>query len=91
MPLSIQIYSLLFSLVFGIFFFIMLEINSRFIYDCNIIVKLVFTFLFVLFITFLYFICLLKINNGIVHIYFLLMVLVGYLVSYVIYYKYYVK
>lgn len=89
MLLSIQIKSLLFSFIYGIFFFIMLEINYKFIYNDKIIIKMLFTFIFVFFHTLLYFICLIYINNGIVHVYFLLMILVGFIISFLLYRRFF--
>ena len=88
MPLVIQIYSLLFSFGYGIFFFILLELNCKFIYSNNIVMKVLSTFIFVIFNTLLYFIGLKKINNGIIHIYFLLMILFSYTISYLVYRKF---
>jgi len=81
MILSIQIYSLLFSFLYGIIFHILLEINYKFLYNDNLILKIIYTTIFIIFNTLLYFICIKKINNGIIHIYFLLSILAGYLVS----------
>lgn len=81
MILSIQIYSLLFSFLFGMLFYILLEINYKFLYSDKLLLKVLYTFIFVIFNTLLYFICLKKINNGIIHIYFLLLILLGYLLS----------
>ena len=85
MYLSIQIYSLLYSFGYGIFFFLMLELNCKFIYSSNRITSFIGTFIFVLFNTLLYFIGLCKINNGIIHIYFLMMIMGGYIVSFFVY------
>ena len=78
MSLQIQIYSLIFSFCFGIFFEILLSFNERFIYSSNLFVKVSSSVLFILFNVILYFIILIKINNGILHIYFLICILLGY-------------
>ncbi len=85
MILKIQILSLVYSFCFGIVFFILLEINYRFLYEGKIVYRIIISFLFVIFISLLYFWGLMKINNGIVHIYFLLLLFTGYLLSFVIY------
>lgn len=81
MPLCIQIYSLLFSFIYGIFFFILLDLNYKLLYSDRVFIKLSGTLVFVIFNTLLYFVCLKRINNGIIHIYFLLCIIVGYLFS----------
>lgn len=85
MVLRVQIISLLVSLGYGIFFYLMLELNSRFLYDSRILVRIIVSFLFVLFHTLLYFLILMKINYGYVHIYFFLCMLGGYLICKVAY------
>ena len=80
MVLTIQIYSLLFSFFYGMFFYILLEINYKFLYSDKLLFKIFYTLIFILFNTLLYFICLKKINNGIIHFYFILSILLGYLV-----------
>ena len=85
MILKIQIYSLLYSFLFGIVFFFLLEINHKFLYEGKIVYRVIVSFLFVMFISLLYFVILLKINNGILHVYFFLALLTGYLSSFVIY------
>ena len=87
MILSIQIYSFLYSFCYGVFFFILLEINYKIIYSENKYIKVIGTLVFILFNSLLYFIGLKSINNGIIHIYFLLTVLCGYFFSFFIYFK----
>lgn len=81
MVLAIQIYSLLFSFFYGMFFYFLLEINYKFLYNDKFILKLIYTLVFILFNTLLYFVCLKKINNGVIHIYFLLIILLGYIIA----------
>ena len=85
MVLKVQIISLLVSLGYGAFFYLMLELNSKFLYDSRILVRIIVSFLFVLFHTLLYFLILMKINYGYVHAYFFLCMLAGYLICKVIY------
>lgn len=87
MILKVQIISLLFSFGYGIIFFLLLELNYKFLYNGKTIYRIIVSFLFVLFISLLYFISMLKINNGILHIYFFLSLFTGYLLSFVIYGK----
>lgn len=81
MNLRIQIVSLFFSFVFGIIFSICTNLNYRFLFTKNIYCKIIITFIYILDFTLLYFILLQKINNGIIHIYFFLMIGIGYLVG----------
>jgi len=87
MILKIQILSLIYSFFFGVIFFLLLEVNYRFLYEGKLVYRIIISFLFVIIISLGYFLGLLKINNGIIHIYFLLSLFTGYLVSFVIYNK----
>lgn len=78
MELNIQILSLGVSFLYGIIFYILLEINSKFLYSSSKIIKILFSFVFVMFNSLLYFFILLKINNGYIHLYFFLCLLLGY-------------
>lgn len=84
MALRIQIYSFVVSFLYGVFFYFLLEVNAKFIYSSYMVVKVLSSFLFILFNTLLYFLLLLKINNGYIHGYFFLCILVGYLLCKVI-------
>lgn len=79
MQLYTQIITLLFSFLFGIIFSIELKLNHKFIYQNNKIYKIITTFLFVLINVLLYFIGLKKINNGILHMYGLISIMIGYI------------
>ena len=87
MILKTQILSLLFSFGYGNLVFWLLELNYKLLYEGKIVYRIITSFLFVIFISLLYFICLLKINNGIIHIYFFIVLLTGYMLSFVIYKK----
>lgn len=91
MPLIAQIMTIIFSFIYGIIFYILLEVNYKYIYYGNAIYRIIVTFLFVLCNTLIYFIVLRKINYGIVHIYFLLCLLTGYILSNFVYKKLIVK
>ena len=57
----------------------------------KIVYRIIISFLFVIFISLLYFLILIKINNGVLHLYFFLTMFTGYLLSFVIYKKLIVK
>lgn len=78
MDLKIQIISLLFSYLYGILFSFLLNFNYKIIYLKNKLYKILTTFLFVIVCTLIYFIILKIINEGIVHLYFFLMIILGF-------------
>ena len=80
MILNIQIISFIVSFLYGIFFYFLLELSSRIVYSNYLIIKIVGSFLFILFNTLLYFIILIKINYGYVHLYFLICIAIGFFV-----------
>ena len=84
MKLDIQIYSLLFSFLFGIVFNVLLDMFNKFNNKNKIIIKVILSFVFVMMLSITYFIGLLYINNGYLHIYFFVMIMVGYFFVYLI-------
>ncbi len=79
MDYKIQLLSFLFSFLFGIFFFLTNYFNKKLIANKKIFFQYVITFLYILNIVLFYILILYKINRGVFHIYFLIMVLLGYL------------
>ena len=77
-PLDIQIKSIVFSFLYGVFFSFLLNLNYKFIYYSKGITKVLINIFFVVDNVLLYFIILRYINNGIVHFYFLLSLVIGY-------------
>ncbi len=77
MNLNMQINTLLASFLYGIFFSRMLDINYRFIYNSKKIYRIVISFLFIILNVLIYFIILLHVNNGILHNYGILAVVLG--------------
>ena len=84
MSLEIHIQLLLFSLIFGVFFALMIDINHKFLYSEKKFFKIIFTFLFVLVNTFIYFLILKKINQGIIHIYSIICIILGFFIENII-------
>ncbi|MFA5407326.1 MAG: spore cortex biosynthesis protein YabQ [Bacilli bacterium] len=80
MTIDIQLKSLLFSLLFGALFSLALRVNYKYIYRGNVILRILINLIFVIDNVLLYFIILKNINGGIIHIYFLLMILLGFVV-----------
>ncbi len=81
MPLNIQINSLLFCLLYGIFFGILYGMNYKILYESKIIFRIIITFLFIIDNILFFYLILLRINNGIIHPYFILMLIMGYYIG----------
>ena len=79
MVLGVQITSLIVSFCYGIFFYLTLEINYRLLYTTRLWLRIIVSFLFVIFHALLYFLILMKMNYGYVHIYFFLSMFAGYM------------
>ena len=84
MKLNVQIYSLIFSFIFGCIFNFVLDFFNKITSKRKIFSKIVLSLLFVIAISILYFIGLLNINNGYLHVYFLIFIMVGYFVVYLL-------
>ena len=81
MDLSIQIKTLLFSLLFGFVFNIFVTLLNKFIYNKKKVIQIVSTLILTLFSTFTYFAILQKLNEAIIHPYFLFMFILGFSLS----------
>ena len=77
MSLKIQIYSVLYSFLFGIYFSYILKLFKKYIYNNNIIIKTVSNLVIVIINSFIYFIGINKINNGILHPYTFITLILG--------------
>lgn len=87
MSSSIQLLSFFISFVFGIFFNLLTILNFKIISNLKKYLQHIITFIYVMDIIIIYVIILYHINNGQFHIYFILMVIIGYVVGYLIYSK----
>ena len=81
MNIKLQIKTLLFSFLYGIFFSFFLSLNYKFIYSDKKILKTIISFLFIIVCVLLYFIILKKINYGIFHVYEILMIILGFVLE----------
>lgn len=81
MSLDTQIITLIFSFLYGIIFELTLSIVEKIIHHKSKIISYTSTFLFVIIHVIIYFIILQKINYGVVHIYSLLSLVLGYMSS----------
>lgn len=77
MILIIQIKSLFFSFIYGIFFALTYRINKKYLLSKNLYFKLILNFFFVLDHILIYFILIKLINKGILHVYFFLLFILG--------------
>ena len=84
MNLENQIKLIIFSLFFGAFFALMIDINHKYLYESKRYFKIIFTFLFILINTILYFFALKKINEGIIHIYSIICIILGFFMEHFI-------
>lgn len=91
MILKVQIISLIFSFVFGIFIYFILELMNDFIYNRKIYLKILISLLFSFIMSLVYFLLMLYINNAILHNYFFLMIIIGYLLAKFVYINLFVK
>lgn len=79
MILETQIKMLLFSFAYGFFFSFLIPIFSRWLYNDKLLIRIIFTILFVFINTIIYFGGMRKINDAIIHPYAILMLIGGYL------------
>lgn len=82
MNLIVQIISMIFSFLFGIFLYFMFIINYKYLFIKRYKLKMLYYVSVFLFVSIFYFVVLKYINNGILHLYFLLLLIFGFLVSY---------
>ena len=87
MSLKIQIYSVLYSFLFAIYFSYILNLFKKYIYNNNIIIKTVSNLVIVIINYFIYFIGINKINNGILHPYTFITLILGFYFIDIIYKK----
>ncbi len=82
MNLVIQLKSLSFSFFFGILFYFIVKASSKFLYSKKKYESIISAFLVAILSCLIFFIIIKKINNGIIHLYFILSIILGYFVSY---------
>ena len=82
MNLKIQVFSLLFSFLYGILFSFLINFHYKILFYQKKWVQIVFTMIFLFDMALLYFLILRKINEGIIHIYFYFMIFLGFYISF---------
>lgn len=83
-PLSVQIPSLLISFIYGIVIYYVISFFYCFICCKKFVLRFALSFLLILLLGLIYFLILLRVNNGIIHIYFYLFLLGGYIIVFVL-------
>lgn len=92
MNLIIQIKSLTFSFLYGVFFSIFFRINSKYLYYEKKFIRIIISFLFSIDMSILYFIILKEINFGVIHPYFIGMIVLGFIITnFIIKHKFFKK
>ncbi len=81
MALSLQINSLLYCFLYGLFFSLGYNLNYKIMKDAKMLFKILVDFVFVLNNILLFYIILLKINFGVIHPYFIMMLAIGFIVG----------
>lgn len=82
MNLKIQIISLIFSFLYGILFSLLINFHYSLLFSKKKLLQVFFTFLFLLDMALLYFLIIRIINQGIIHIYFYLVLFLGFYLSF---------
>lgn len=82
MDLKIQIISLIFSFFYGILFSLLINFHYSLLFSKKKVLQVLFTFLFLLDMALLYFLIIRIINQGIIHIYFYLVLFLGFYLSF---------
>lgn len=81
MELTIQIQSFIFSFVFGFLFSYLVNLSYKYLFSKKIYVQVIWNFLIVIGSCLLYFFGMKAINHAVLHIYFYIMVILGYLIG----------
>lgn len=82
MNLKIQIFSLIYSFGFGLFFSLVVNMHYNFLFSKKKWFRILINFIFVIDMSLLYFLILKFINGGILHLYFYLLIFFGFLIGY---------
>jgi hypothetical protein len=82
MSIDIQLKVMTFSFVFGFIFFFFTFLTKKLIKRRKLLCQVIIDFLLVMDFVFLYLIILFKLNDGMFHIYFLFLVILGFYIGY---------
>lgn len=82
MDIKIQILSIIFSFLYGIILSFLIKCNYKFLTSQKKFYKIISNIIFCLDCALLYLLIIKEINNGSLHIYLLILIILGYVVSY---------
>ena len=88
---NLQLVTFLVSFIYGIIFSFITILNFKLINNLKRYIQHIITFIYVIDMTIIYIIILYHINNGYFHIYFILLVIIGFMLGLFLYKKYYSK
>lgn len=81
MNLEIQIQSLVSSLVYGMYLSLLYNLMYKYLYNNNFFIKIIFNIIYVAINSLLYFFILILISEGNIHIYFIIMLAIGFILG----------
>lgn len=85
---TIQIVSIIFSFVFGVLFSLITSFNYKFLFSKKKVFSTIFTSIYVLIMSLIYFLIIKKINDGVINIYFLSFICLGFIIGFIHFKKY---
>lgn len=81
MDLKIQIYSFILSTIYGFLSGILFNISYKYLYKSKIRYRVIINILFITNLSLIYFIIMLKINNGIINVPFILFLITSFIIT----------
>ena len=81
MNLKVQIITIIFSLIFGFLFSLIINVIKKWLFKINKFLQLFISLLLTFFMALVYFYILLKLNNAIIHPYFIFVFILGYYIE----------
>jgi len=77
MILAEQLLTIIFSIIYGMFFYLLIYLNKKMLFNKNIIKRFIFSLFFIIDMTLIYFILIKNINGGILTYYSYICILIG--------------
>lgn len=82
MSLTLQIISSIYSFSYGLFLGFVYNINYKFLFNKRKFTRIIFNFIFIVDLVLIYFLLLKRINQGIIHPYFYLLIILGFRITF---------